>query len=49
MQRLKLKYRRKLLGAPQLVTDHVRSNLCCERKWKSHKSEDSTERPSGCQ
>ena len=43
MQRLELKHRGELLGAPQLVTDHVRGNFCCERKRKSHKNENFTE------
>ena len=38
MQRLELKHRGKFLGAPQLVTDHVRSDFRCERKRKSHKT-----------
>ena len=49
MQRLELQHRGKLLGATQLVPDHIGSNFRCKRKRKSHKSEDFTERPSGCQ
>ena len=49
MQRLELKHRGKFLGATQLVADYVRSDFRRERKRKSHKSEDFTERRSGCQ
>ena len=37
------------LRASQLVPDHVRSDFRCQRKRKSHKSKDFTERLSWCQ
>lgn len=37
MQRLELEHRGKFFGAPQLVTNHIRSDFRCEWKRKSHK------------